>query len=56
MDDAARVGGGQRVGDRDRNPQHLARRMPCRGISASRLLPRTNSITRKSLPSADSIS
>ncbi len=48
MDDAARVRGREGIGDGNGDPQRFASRMPCRGISASRLLPRTYSITMKS--------
>ena len=56
VDDAARVRRDEGVRDGDRNRSASLRRIPWRGMSASRLLPRTYSITMKSFPSADSIS
>ncbi len=56
MHDAARVGGGERVRHGNGDAQRFAEPHARRGISASRLLPRTYSTTRKSTPLADSIS
>ena len=56
MDDAARMRRGECIGDGDRDRSTSFSRMPWRGINASRLLPRTYSITMKSMPLAYSIS
>ena len=57
MDDAGGVGGGQRVGDRDRDAQRLAEAQSrAAGSGASSVWPGTSSMTMKSTPSADSIS
>ena len=56
MDDAARVRRRERISDRDGDAQHLAKAHAVARDEASRLLPRTYSITMKSMPSADSIS
>ena len=49
MDDPSRMGGGEHIGDRNGCSQQLVQAQALTGESASRLLPRTYSITMKSL-------
>ena len=56
MDDAGRVGPGQGVRHRDRDPQHLAEGHALARDSGSRVFPTTYSMTMKSMPSTEPIS
>ena len=48
MHDARGVGGGERIGNLDRDRQHLAQRRPVRDDAAPSVLPSTHSMAMKS--------